>query len=139
MVRPRALAVFKLTTRSNFVGCSIGRSAGFAPFRILSTWVAARRYGSRRSGPVYSVDVRVVAATNRNLEAILRTDLYYRLAVLELYVPPLRDRREEIRCLADYFLERFNAEYRRQVKLPPRHHPDSAESAEPRALSGCKG
>jgi two-component system, NtrC family, response regulator AtoC len=72
---------------------------------------------------VYSVDVRVVAATNRNLEAILptggfREDLYYRLAVLELYIPPLRDRRDEILSLADHFLERFNAEYRRQVKLP---------------------
>ena len=44
-------AVLRLTTRSNFVGCSIGRSPGLAPFRIFSTWVAARRYESTRSGP----------------------------------------------------------------------------------------
>src|SRR6266545_6604203 len=51
MVRPRARAVFRLTNRSNCVGCSIGRSAGLTPFRILSTWVAARRYESTRFSP----------------------------------------------------------------------------------------
>ncbi len=50
IVRPSALAVFTLITNS-FVGCSIGRSAGLAPFRILSTNVAARRQLSRRSTP----------------------------------------------------------------------------------------
>src|SRR4029450_11464718 len=44
MVSPRALAVFRLMISSNLVGCSMGRSPGFAPFRILSTWVAACRY-----------------------------------------------------------------------------------------------
>src|SRR6185295_1061340 len=43
IVRPICLAVFRLITSSNFVGCSMGRSAGLAPFRILSTYVAARR------------------------------------------------------------------------------------------------
>src|SRR5688572_15341764 len=43
IVRPSALGVLRLMTNSNFVGCSIGRSAGLAPFRILSTYVAARR------------------------------------------------------------------------------------------------
>src|SRR5436309_836985 len=47
MVRPRALAVLRLITSLNSVGCSMGRSAGLAPFRILSTYVAARR---NRSG-----------------------------------------------------------------------------------------
>src|SRR5262245_62554804 len=42
-VNPICFAVFRLITSSNFVGCSTGRSAGFAPFRILSTYVAARR------------------------------------------------------------------------------------------------
>ena len=44
MVRPSALAVFRLTIRSSLLGCSIGRSAAFAPRRILSTYTAARRY-----------------------------------------------------------------------------------------------
>src|SRR5215471_11681837 len=43
IVRPRALAVLRLITSSKVVGCSMGRAAGFAPFRSLSTYVAARR------------------------------------------------------------------------------------------------
>src|ERR1044071_9294641 len=46
IVRPICLAVLRLIASSNFVGCSIGISPGFAPFRILSTYVAARRYNS---------------------------------------------------------------------------------------------
>src|SRR5215813_443196 len=49
IVRPSAFAVFMLMTRSNFVGCSTGKSPGFAPLRILSTYSAARR---RRGDPV---------------------------------------------------------------------------------------
>ena len=57
------------------------------------------------------VDVRVVAATHRDLEKMVadgafRSDLYYRLSVLPLHLPPLRERREEIRTLAEYFLSR---------------------------------
>src|SRR5215469_2273004 len=51
IVRPRALAVLRLITSSNFVGCSTGRSAGLAPFSILSTNVAARRNRSDTFGP----------------------------------------------------------------------------------------
>ena len=51
MVRPSALAVLRLTINSNFDGCSTGSSAGLAPFRILSTYVAARRQLSRTFGP----------------------------------------------------------------------------------------
>lgn len=59
-----------------------------------------------------SVDVRVVAATNQNLQKYVRErrfreDLYYRLSVFELYVPPLRDRGDDIGLLVDYFLEHF--------------------------------
>src|SRR5262249_46642125 len=50
-VSPRALAVVKLTTRSNLVGCSTGRSEGFAPSKMLSTYSAARRYISVKLGP----------------------------------------------------------------------------------------
>src|SRR6266481_4644370 len=51
IVRPRALAVLRLMTSSNFVGCSMGRSPGFAPLRIMSTYVAARRNRSTAFGP----------------------------------------------------------------------------------------
>jgi transcriptional regulator with GAF, ATPase, and Fis domain len=70
------------------------------------------------------VDTRVVAATNRDLEAAMargefREDLYYRLNVVEIKVPPLRERREEIPALASRFLARFNSQYGRQKQLMP--------------------
>src|SRR5262249_26370557 len=51
IVRPSALAIFRLMSSSNVVGCSTGRSAGLAPLRILSTYVAARRNRSGTCGP----------------------------------------------------------------------------------------
>jgi two-component system response regulator AtoC len=70
------------------------------------------------------VDARVIAATNRRLEEAMtrgefREDLYYRLNVVEIQVPPLRDRREEIPTLVTYFLAKFNAQYGRQKTLSP--------------------
>ncbi len=66
------------------------------------------------------VDVRILASTNRDLEraveaGIFRDDLYYRLNVVSLTVPPLRERREEIPFLVDYFLRKYNEQYNRQV------------------------
>lgn len=65
-----------------------------------------------------SVDVRVIAATNRDLAEIVREkrfreDLYYRLSVFELYVPPLRDREEDIQRLVQFFLEHFKLQHGR--------------------------
>src|SRR6266851_1043582 len=60
IVRPRALAVLRLMTSSNLVGCSIGRSEGFAPLRILSTYSAAYRNSSEKFDPY---DIRPLAAT----------------------------------------------------------------------------
>jgi DNA-binding NtrC family response regulator len=67
-----------------------------------------RRLGETRNIPV---DIRVVATTNRSLagmvrEGLFRADLYYRLNVIALTLPPLRDRREDIPLLAEHFLER---------------------------------
>ena len=67
------------------------------------------------------VDVRVVAATNKNLEEEIergnfREDLFYRLNVIPFFVPPLRDRREDIPLLAEHFLREFTTAYGRKPK-----------------------
>jgi len=69
-------------------------------------------------------DVRLVAATTHDLEASMRAgrfreDLYYRLNVIEIHVPPLRERREEVPGLIDHFLKKFNAEYGLAIEMPP--------------------
>jgi len=86
--------------------------------RVLQERVVERVGGAE---PV-RVDVRVVAATNRNLEEMVargtfRADLYYRLAVFPVELPPLRERREDIRPLATYFIARHAAAMHRR---PPR-------------------
>jgi two-component system response regulator AtoC len=68
------------------------------------------------------VDVRIVAATNRDLEAMMlsgefREDLYYRLKVIELTVPSLRERPDEIPTLTDFFVARYSRKYNRPLKL----------------------
>jgi Nif-specific regulatory protein len=85
--------------------------------RVLEGHPFERVGGSAR----VQVDVRVVAATNRHLEEAVaagdfRRDLYFRLKVVEIIVPPLRKRPEDIETLADHFLKRFAAESARRLQ-----------------------
>ncbi|HET9372719.1 MAG TPA: sigma-54 dependent transcriptional regulator [Vicinamibacterales bacterium] len=77
---------------------------------------AVTRLGSNRVVPI---DVRVIAATNRPIADLLATgefrpDLYYRLQVIQIHVPALRERREEIMPFVEFFLARFTAQYHRR-------------------------
>ena len=76
------------------------------------------------------IDVRIIAATNRNLPAAIeenafRADLYYRLNVFNIHIPPLRDRIEDVPLLADYFLRKYSAISSRPVE----HFTQAAQQA----------
>jgi DNA-binding NtrC family response regulator len=77
-----------------------------------------RRVGGSDLIPISS---RIIAATNRDLKAAIeeerfRADLYYRLNVISIHIPPLRERREDIPLLVDHFIEKFNIEMGKQVR-----------------------
>ncbi|MFA5928770.1 MAG: sigma-54 dependent transcriptional regulator [Candidatus Margulisiibacteriota bacterium] len=76
------------------------------------------------SNTTIKVDVRLISATNKNLEKAIadgsfREDLYYRLNVVTLNVPPLRDRAEDIPVLIDYFIQKFNKEFSKKNPQGP--------------------
>jgi two-component system response regulator AtoC len=87
---------------------------------------------SRLGGRVtLQADVRVLAATNTPVQEAIRTgqfrkDLYYRLSVFSLYVPPLRERREEISLLFRHFVEKYSRKYERVCADPPAYLLDAA-------------
>ena len=79
---------------------------------------AFRRIGGTKD---IRVDVCVVAATNRDLEKAIddhsfREDLYYRLNIIPIVIPPLRERTEDIEPLVDHFLQQFNHEFRKKIR-----------------------
>lgn len=102
------------------------------------------------------VDVRILAATNKNLSDLVqqgkfREDLYYRLHIIPIYLPPLRERSGDIPVLIDYFLKKFEVEFKRQSvgisneaveKLTGYHWPGNVRELEnvlERALVLCDG
>jgi two-component system response regulator AtoC len=100
---------------------------GEMPLRLQAKLLHVLQDGefSRVGGEkVIGTDVRLIASTNRDLEAAMRAhqfreDLYYRLNVIEIRVPPIRERREEVPVLVEHFRRKFNAQYVRNVEIPP--------------------
>src|ERR1041385_8067121 len=99
---------------------------GEMPLRLQAKLLHVLQDGefSRVGGEkIIGTDVRLIASTNRDLETAMRAhqfreDLYYRLNVIEIRIPPLRERREEIPGLIDEFRRRFNVQYGRTVEIP---------------------
>jgi Nif-specific regulatory protein len=92
------------------------------PLQVKLLRVLQEREFERVGGTVtIKVDLRVIAATNKNLEEAIeagefRQDLYYRLNVVSLEMPPLRDRREDIMLLANYFADKYGTRCNRKLK-----------------------
>lgn len=88
--------------------------------QVLQTKCVTRVGGTE---PI-DVDVRIISATNKDLGKLVKTgkfrlDLYYRLNVIPVHVPPLRERKDDIMPLAENFLERLNKRYQKNVQLMP--------------------
>jgi PAS domain S-box-containing protein len=86
--------------------------------RVLDTGELSRVGGSRK----VPLDLRIIAATNVSKEQLLnnskfRQDLFYRLSAIPIYIPPLRDRKEDVLALIRYFLAQFNDKYKVNVKI----------------------
>jgi transcriptional regulator with PAS, ATPase and Fis domain len=91
--------------------------------RVLQEWEFERIGGTK----TIKVDVRLIAATNKDLEKAVaeekfRQDLYYRLNIISITLPPLRERLEDIIALVEHFLEKYNAQNGRKIA---KVHPDT--------------
>ncbi|OQY33682.1 MAG: Fis family transcriptional regulator [Spirochaetaceae bacterium 4572_59] len=80
-----------------------------------------RQFEPLGSSETVSADVRIIAATNKNLENMVekgsfREDLYYRLNVLPIWIPPLRERKDDIPTLSEYFLKKYALKNRKDIK-----------------------
>ena len=114
------LGIFREAEGGTVLLDEIGELASSLQVKLLRVLQERKVRGVGASGEV-AVDVRVLAATNRNVEEDVRAgrfrqDLYYRLNVIRIEVPPLRERREDIRPLAEHFLVRCAAEQGKELR-----------------------
>ncbi|MEW6600006.1 MAG: sigma-54 dependent transcriptional regulator [Nitrospirota bacterium] len=111
-----------------FEQCSTGTmfldEIGDMPLPIQAKWLRVLQDGSfQRLGGKETIrtDVRIIAATNKDLEQlrdekIFRDDLYWRLNVVSIHIPPLRERLDDLELLVQYFIKKFNIEFAKDVK-----------------------
>lgn len=98
----------------------IGELSPFLQVKLLRV-VQEKTFMRVGGGRDINVDVRIISATNQNLEKLVKTgdfreDLFYRLNVIPVRVPPLRERKEDIPLLVDYFMEKYSREYSKEIK-----------------------
>lgn len=108
----RRLGRFELADKGTLFLDEIGDLSTTMQVKLLRV-LETRSFERLGSSETIKVDIRVITATNRNLEAKVqegsfREDLFYRLNVIPLYLAPLRDRRDDILVLADYFIKKYS-------------------------------
>lgn len=118
----RKIGKFEAANQGTIFLDEIAEMSGRVQAKLLHV-LQDKRFSRLGSNRVIEVDVRVLAATNRNLteeveQGRFREDLYFRLKVIDLQLPPLRDRRAEIPSFVRHFAHRFANQYRRPVPEP---------------------
>ena len=114
---------FELANRGTIFLDEIGELSLSVQAKLLRV-LQDREFERLGSNKTIKVDVRIIAATNNNLEELVeqgkfRADLYYRLNVFPIWVPPLRERKEDIPELLNHFLQKIASEYGRKIVFTP--------------------
>lgn len=117
----RKIGKFELADGGTLFLDEIGELSQNVQVKLLR-FLQEREFRRIGGNDLIKVDVRIIAATNRHLEDMLETgafreDLYYRLSVIQLFVPPLRDRMTDIPLLADYFIDKMAAREEMESKV----------------------
>ncbi len=112
--------LFEIADRGTLFLDEIGELSPFLQAKLLRVLEdqVIRRVGGVKD---MQADVRVIAASNRDLERAVqeghfRQDLFYRLAIISIYIPPLRERKEDILPLVEYFIEHYNRKFRKSIR-----------------------
>jgi DNA-binding NtrC family response regulator len=112
--------LFEIADRGTLFLDEIGELSPFLQAKLLRVLEdqVIRRVGGVKD---MQADVRVIAASNRDLEravqeSTFRQDLFYRLAIISIYIPPLRERKEDILPLVEFFIEHYNRKFRKSIR-----------------------
>jgi two-component system response regulator AtoC len=112
--------LFEIADRGTLFLDEIGELSPFLQAKLLRVLEdqVIRRVGGVKD---MQADVRVIAASNRDLERAVqeghfRQDLFYRLAIISIYIPPLRERKEDILPLVEFFIEHYNGKFRKSIR-----------------------
>jgi len=116
----RRIGKFEQAHRGTIFLDEIGEMSKSTQAKILR-FLQERKFERVGGSQSIEVDVRVISATNKNLEEEVRKgnfreDLYYRISVYPIFLPPLRERKEDIPALVAHFLEKFNKKLKRKIK-----------------------